>query len=59
MPRVSPAGETLLYVLNHTADAVSVPLPTGNHTDLRTGQALSGQAALPGRGVLILAPQAV
>ena len=57
MPRVSPNGETLLYVLNHTAEPVTWPLPNANFTDLLTGRALSGAVTLKGRGVFILAPQ--
>ena len=55
LPRVSPGGETLLYLLNHNARAVTVPLPEGSHTDLLTGQPLSGEAALDAYGVRILA----
>ncbi len=59
IPRVSPTGETLLYVLNHTAEAVTVPLPAENQRDLLTGRTLSGPTTLEGRGVLILAPETV
>ena len=59
MPRVSPAGETLLYVLNHNAETLTVPLSDGSYTDLLTDRALSGEAALEGRGVLILAAKSV
>lgn len=59
LPRVSPTGETLLYVLNHTPYPVSAPLPEAVHTNLLTGRALSGEVALEGYGVLILVPQAV
>ena len=55
MPRICPSGETLTYLLNHNAQAVSVPLPEGEHNDLLTGQTLSGQAALEAYGVAILA----
>jgi len=56
IPRVSADGETLLYVLNHNACSVSVPLAEAAHTDLLTGRALSGEVELEGYGVLILAP---
>ena len=59
LPRVSPTGETLLYVLNHTPHPVTLPLPDGAYTDLLTNHALSGQADLDGCGVLILVRQAV
>ena len=54
MPRVSPDGKTLLYVLNHTAQPVSVTLPEGAHTDLLTGKTLEGTADLEKYGVVIL-----
>ena len=54
LPRVSPSGETLLYVLNHNAHPVSVPLTGGPFTDLLTGQTLSSTADLAGQGVRIL-----
>ncbi len=55
LPRVSPGGETLMYLLNHTSHAVTVPLPEGEHGDLLTGETLFGQAALEAYGVAILA----
>ncbi len=55
MPRVSPHGETLLYLLNHNSHAVSVPLPDGRHRDLLTGETLAGEATLDAYGVRILA----
>jgi len=55
LPRVSPGGETLTYLLNHNAHAVTVPLPEGEHDDLLTGRKLSGQAVLEAYGVAILA----
>ena len=58
VPRVSPTGETLLYVLNHNAYSVSVPLP-GAHADLLTGRALSGEVEMDTYGVLVLAPPTV
>ena len=59
LPRVSPQGETMLYLLNHNAHAVTQPLPEGSYTNLLTSQTLSGEAALDAYGVLILARQAV
>ncbi|MGI4788990.1 MAG: beta-galactosidase [Janthinobacterium lividum] len=57
--RVSPSGETLLYVLNHTADIVTIPLPTDSYTDLLTGRALSSTVALESHGVFILSRNSV
>ena len=54
MPRVSPSGETLLYVLNHTDQTASVPLPSGEYQDLLTGQALAGELILAKYGAAIL-----
>lgn len=55
MPRVSPSGETQLYLLNHNPQPVTVELPAGTHTDLLTGREHQGQAELERYGVLILA----
>lgn len=55
MRRVSPGGETLLYVLNHNAREVPVALPPGRFSDLISGQTLETQATLPAYGVWILA----
>ena len=52
--RVSPEGETLLYLLNHNAATVEVTLPVGAFTDLLTGDALTGVVSLAGLGVRIL-----
>ncbi len=52
--RVSPAGDTLLYVLNHADDARAVSLPPGEGTDLLTGKTFAGTVALAPRDVLIL-----
>lgn len=54
VPRVSPGGQTLLYVLNHAAEARHVSLPAGDHTDLLTQSVLSGTAELAPYAVLIL-----
>ena len=54
--RVSPAGETLLYLLNHAEREITQPLPPGSYTDLLTGEAMAGEAELPPRSVRILAP---
>ena len=59
VPRVSPDGETLLYVLNHNPYPIAVLLPEGGHMDLLTGRALSGEIELEAHGVLILAPGTV
>ena len=59
VPRVSPDGETLLYVLNHNPYPIAVILPEGGHMDLLTGRALSGEIELEAHGVLILAPGTV
>lgn len=56
VPRVSPAGETLLYVLNHNREGVDAPLPAGSYTDLISGKRHSDKLSLPGYGVAILAP---
>ena len=56
MPRVSPHGETLLYVLNHAAAPTTVALPEGEHDDLLTGQTRTGSLTLDAYGVAILAP---
>jgi beta-galactosidase len=55
--RVSPeTGEALLYLLNHNATGVAVPLDGGtSYTDLLTGETLTGSAPLGARGVRILA----
>ena len=52
--RVSPAGDRLLYILNHAADAHTVSLPPGTGMDLLTGQAFTDTAELAPSGVLIL-----
>lgn len=54
MPRVSPNGQTLLYMLNHNAHPVSVALPAGAHTDLLTGKTMDGTVELERHGVAIL-----
>ncbi len=54
MPRISPSGETLLYLLNHTAGAVSVPLPGISYTDLLTEQTHSNAVLLDAYGAAIL-----
>ena len=54
MPRVSPAGETLLYVLNHNAAPVQMPLPGGGYVDVLTKQEHTRELDLPGCGVSIL-----
>lgn len=56
MPRVTPTGETLLYLLNHNKEEVEVALPAGAYTDLISGKACQAALALPKYGVAILAP---
>ncbi len=56
MPRVSPHGETLLYVLNHAAVPATVALPEGEHDNLLSGQTRTGSLTLDAYGVAILAP---
>ena len=52
--RVSPGGETLLYVLNHNKTPVSVSLPEGAFVDLITGRSLAQDLDLAEYGVAIL-----
>ena len=54
--RVSPSGETLLYLLNHSETAVTQALPEGEYLDLLSGRTMQGHTDIPPRGVLILAP---
>ena len=55
VPRVSPTGETLLYLLNHTDQTAKIPLPQGTYQDLLTGQSLRGELTLAKYGAAILA----
>lgn len=55
VPRVSPTGETLLYLLNHTDQTARIPLPQGTYQDLLTGQSLRGELTLAKYGAAILA----
>jgi beta-galactosidase len=55
MARVSPDGETLLYVLNHNREGRSVPLPAGEYRDLLTGAVSRERLDLPAYGAAILA----
>jgi beta-galactosidase len=54
MPRVSPGGVTLLYVLNHNSFAEHLRLPGGAYRDLLSGKQLKEEAELPPYTVLIL-----
>ena len=55
--RISPDGESLIYVLNHGTEPVSLELPSGTtYVDLLTGEGREGQVILPKFGVQILAP---
>jgi beta-galactosidase len=51
--RVSPGGETLLYLLNHNTEPQQVRLPDGTHTDLLTGETFTSAVPLAGRAVRI------
>ena len=55
VPRVSPSGETLLYLLNHTDQSVEIPLPRDTFQDLLTGQSLLDKVTLTKYGTAILA----
>ncbi len=55
VPRVSPSGETLLYLLNHTDQSVEIPLPRDTFQDLLTGQSRLGEVTLAKYGAAILA----
>jgi beta-galactosidase len=52
--RVSPGGETLLYLLNHGPRSTEVHLEPGTYTDLLTGEACGEVVALEERGVRLL-----
>ena len=52
--RVSTEGITLLYLLNHTEKAVSVPLIIGEFTDLLTGNRITQETEIEPLGVQIL-----
>lgn len=52
--RLSPSGETLHYVLNHTDHPVEIPLPAGPFLDLLTSQSHDSKLPLPPLGVAIL-----
>jgi beta-galactosidase len=54
MPRLTPQGQTQLYVLNHNAESVIVILPEGKFRDLLTDEISIGQSELPRFGVRIL-----
>ncbi len=54
MPRVSPSGETLFYVLNHNVTSVALDLGDRSFTDLLTGSTISGITELERYGVMIL-----
>lgn len=58
MPRVSPSGETLLYILNHNKEPAEVALPAGSFTDLISNKPCREKLSLPGYGAAILAPSA-
>jgi beta-galactosidase len=48
-------GIAFTFLLNHNAETVTVLLPRdATYTDLLTGQAVSGEVAIPSKGVMIL-----
>ncbi|WP_199614194.1 beta-galactosidase [Paenibacillus alkalitolerans] len=47
-------GNSMLFLLNHNPEAVTVELDGSRYTDLLTGKSVSGSASVPGRGVVIL-----
>jgi len=47
-------GQRILFLLNHNEHAAAAPLPDGVWVDALGGEACSGGAELPGRGVRIL-----
>jgi beta-galactosidase len=53
MPRVALDGATQLYVLNHNATPISIPL-TAQYHDLLTSSTFDDQLTLPRYGVAIL-----
>ncbi len=53
--RVSSDGQSLFYLLNHNAAAVTVSLPQAKFTDLIGGLEYENQIAMPAYGVAILA----
>ncbi|HEY3593865.1 MAG TPA: beta-galactosidase trimerization domain-containing protein, partial [Polyangiaceae bacterium] len=56
--RVGPSGKSLLYLLNHDAQAPhEVALPKGSFVDALTGKTFAGTAKLGPRDVLILDAQ--
>lgn len=52
--RVSPSGETLMYLLNHSAGEMQIGLPEGEFFDLLSGKNASDSLKLDGFGVAIL-----
>ncbi len=52
--RISADGNTLIYVLNHNHDSVSVDLGKESYTDLLTGNKETGKTHFPQYGVMIL-----
>jgi beta-galactosidase len=52
--RVSPAGKSLLYLLNHGNAAQAVALPGGMFTDALSGKTFEGTVSLAPRDVMIL-----
>jgi beta-galactosidase len=57
MPRISPSGETLLYILNHNNEPADTPLPAGSFTDLLSSKPCKDKLTLPSYGVAILAKE--
>jgi beta-galactosidase len=57
MERISPNGETLLYVLNHNANQITVNLADGSFIDLISGASHNKDITLDSYGVAILSQQ--
>ncbi|WP_020576527.1 beta-galactosidase [Actinopolymorpha alba] len=56
--RIGPAGDGVLYLLNHGEFEAEVRLRPGIHTDLLTGETWEGAVSIPSRDVRILAEPA-
>ncbi|MCU0315957.1 MAG: beta-galactosidase [Fimbriimonadaceae bacterium] len=52
--RLTPGGEIVLFVINHTSSSVDIPLAPGFYRDLVSSQKHSGRIGLAGYGVLML-----
>jgi len=54
VPRVTPAGETQYYVLNHTDEPIVFALPALEFIDLISNQIFRVECQIPALGVCIL-----